>query len=121
MRIPFPHRAPADSCLRVCKRLLSETVHTQPGKRLPKERVRNALSQGLGYRSYDELIRCVGQADGLVQPPPASDLRQALVIGFSLALAVAHASGFIFNGQIVELADRLAAEAVQLLDRKSEP
>src|ERR1700693_4464644 len=113
MRIPYPHIALADRCLRICRRLLDENIHNDQGKRFPKERGRNALCRGLGYGSYTELGRFkTVKADGSGQIVSDTDVREALAKGFSLALAEAHALGFRFDGPAKVLAARLAVEAV---------
>lgn len=111
-RIPFKTHSQADRLLNHCRRLLTNSITAPEGTILPWKRTRNAFSRGLGYSSYDSLMRKINSPSRPRYSPPSDpDLLAALTSGFVLAFDVAQGAGFTAIGSTLELAPRLAYEA----------
>lgn len=121
MRILFRNLGQAEFYLRTSKRALRNNLIGPDGKRLPTQRVRNAVCNGLGYRSYDELKLIMSQRhEGHDSSPRPDDLYRALSKGFSLALAVAEEYGFRPPEPADTFVPRLAGEISAIGGSKSD-
>jgi len=114
MRILFRNLGQAEFHLKTSKRILANNLIAPDGVRLPTQRVRNSLCQGLGYRSYDELKLIMSWRHEYDNPfPSPDDLHRAFSKGFSLAIAVAEEYGFRLLEPSDTLAPRLAGEVLR--------
>jgi hypothetical protein len=114
MRIHFKHVGHANCYLKTCKRILASNLIGPDGGRIPTQRVRNALCQGLGYSNYDDLKRVMARRrDNDYYLPSPNDLRAAFASALALALAVAEGYGFLPPEPAETFALRHAGELVR--------
>jgi hypothetical protein len=114
MHILFRNLGQAEFYLKTCKRALANNLIAPDEGRLPTQRVRNALCNGLGYSSYDKLKLIMSRRHEGDNSFPASDeLHWAFYKGFSLALAIAEEYGFRLPEPTAKLAVRLAGEILR--------
>jgi hypothetical protein len=114
MRILFRNVGQAEFYLKISKETLTDNLIAPVEGRLPTQRIRNALCQGWGYSSYDELKLIMSRRreyDNSV--PPLDELHKAFSKGFSLALAIAEEYGFRLPESADALALRLAGEVLR--------
>lgn len=116
MRIHFLNLGHANRCLKICKTLLaSEVFWSCEEARLPTHRLQNALAQGFGYSSYQDLSDTLLARGTVVNQSSSGVPLEAMTKSFRLGIAFAKEMGIQLDGDSSAIPRRLAREALSQL------
>ena len=119
MRIHFVHFGQANLHLKVCKRALEANLPVPAGLYIPAMATRNAYCRAFAYNGYDELRRLYisrQEPSGALQSN--TELHDAIVRGFLLALEVVRERGVPIPGDSSAYATMLAKIAWDEIERR---
>src|SRR5437879_2375540 len=115
MRIHFLHRGHAERCLKNCLFILRIELSKYPKLRVAAHHLRNAFCRGLGYSSYEELVRFLSLHPTTDSATNPDALLEALTKGFRLSLELVKTSEFRLSVDMERLAVQLAKKAFLML------
>ena len=116
VRIDIRHASHAKAYGKLGKQLILKHLNAPTDSHLPTQVTRNAICQGFGYSSYNQVVYISSNPNRALPAEPSDEqLFTAFTRGFGLALEVARRYGFTSQTSPKALIQQLALEAIEII------
>lgn len=117
MRLPFRSEGQAEVYWKICRRILEESCRGHEGAQLGRERIRNAVYRGFGYKHFADFQRNFVPTDEIkVWFHSEEQLRSVFSHSIAGAIEVARERGFECEASVEDLVRKAVGAAVKAND-----